>query len=497
MSAIEPGVAVRAGSAAGRWVVVATVLGSGIAFLDGSVVNVALPAIGEDLGADMAGLQWILDAYLVTLTGLLLLGGSLGDRYGRKKMYVLGLVGFTIASVLCAAAPTTTALVFARALQGAGGALLVPGSLAIISSTFHPDDRGRAVGSWAALSGVSTAIGPFLGGWLVEAFSWRWIFVINVPIAAVAVLITLRHVPETRDRGPHGSIDVAGAVTISVGLAALAYGAIEGPAGEGGLALAVGAVGAALLVAFVVIELHSSDPMLPLGLFRSTQFTGANLTTLAVYGGLGAATFLVVLELQLAIGYSPIAAGASLLPLTIITLLLSPRAGALAQRIGPRLPMTVGPIVVGLGLLLYVRIAPGASFWTDVLPGSVVLGLGLACTVAPLTSTVLGAVDDEHVGVASGVNNAVARLAGLLAVAVLPGAVGLDVAADVEAVTEGFHRAMMVSAVLCFLGGAIAFATIRKGLVVDQVPSASPFDTPCHDACLARAGSSGSGSTRA
>jgi EmrB/QacA subfamily drug resistance transporter len=352
----------RTGTAAGRWVIAATVLGSGIAFLDGSVVNVALPTIGRDLDTDLAGLQWILDGYLVTLTGLLLLGGSLGDRYGRRRVFVIGLVAFTVASVLCALAPTAALLTLARALQGAGGALLVPGSLAIISASFHPDDRGRAVGAWSALAGVTSAVGPFVGGWLVQAWSWRLIFLINVPIAAVAVAITVRHVPESSDHREHGSIDVAGAVTVSAGLAALAFAAIEGPAEGGAAAWAVGALGVVLIVAFVVIEARASDPMLPLGLFASRQFTGANLTTLAVYAGLGAATFLVVLQLQVVLGYSPIEAGASLLPLTLLMLLLSSRFGALSQRVGPRLPMTVGPLVIAVGLLLFGQVGAGSSF---------------------------------------------------------------------------------------------------------------------------------------
>jgi EmrB/QacA subfamily drug resistance transporter len=475
-------------------VVAATVLGSGIAFLDGSVVNVALPTIGRDLETDLAGLQWILDGYLVTLTGLLLLGGSLGDRFGRRKMFVVGLVAFTVASVLCAIAPTATMLIVARALQGAGGALLVPGSLAIISASFHPDDRGRAVGAWSALAGVASAIGPFLGGWLVEAWSWRLIFLINLPIAAVAIWITVRHVPESRDDRAHGSIDIAGAVTVSAGLAALAYAAIEGPAGSGSSAWLVGALGIVLMVAFVAIEARTPEPMLPLGLFGSRQFTGANLTTLAVYAGLGAATFLVVLQLQVVVGYSPMAAGASLLPLTVLMLLLSSRAGALAQRIGPRLPMTVGPLVIAVGLLLFAQVDAGASFWTDVLPAGIVLGLGLAITVAPLTATVLGAVADEHVGIASGVNNAVARLAGLLAVAILPGVVGLDLAGTAEAFSEDYGTAMVIAAGLSLLGGVVAFLTVRSARPVEAVTSTvRPFEQPCLDPCQLAERSPGAG----
>lgn len=482
MSSEPPTIALRAGTTAGRWVIAATVLGSGIAFLDGTVVNVALPTIGRDLGTDLEGLQWILDAYLVTLTGFLLLGGSLGDRYGRRRVFLIGLAGFTAASLLCAVAPNTAMLIAFRAVQGAAAALLVPGSLAILSATFHPDDRSQALGAWSALSGVTSAIGPFLGGWLVEVWSWRLIFLINLPLAVVAGWIATRHVPETRDVHAHGRLDVAGAVTISAGLAAIAYGAIEGPAGAGMVPVVVAALGVVLLVAFVAIEARRTDPMLPLGLFRSTQFTGANVTTLAVYAGLGAATFLVVLQLQVVLGYSPIASGAALLPLTVLMLLLSARAGALAQRIGPRIPMTVGPMIVAVGMLLYVRVEPGASFTTTVLPAGIVLGLGLALTVAPLTATVLAAVDDERLGIASGVNNAVARLAALLAVAVLPGAVGLDTGGSPSEFTAGFHRAMVACAVLCVVGALVAFATVRRS--TPAPPSYQPLSQPCLDPCV-------------
>ncbi len=472
---------VRAGTAEGRWIIAATVLGSGIAFLDSTVVNVALPTIGRDLDTDLAGLQWVLDSYLVTLTGLLLLGGSLGDRYGRRRIFVAGLVAFTAASLLCSVAPGIGALVAARALQGAGAALLVPGSLAIISASFHPDDRGRAVGSWSALAGVASAVGPFVGGWLVQTWSWRLIFLINLPLAAVAVWITLRKVPESRDVRPHGAIDVAGAVLISVSLAALAFAAIEGPSSGRTTAIVFGGVGLAALGGFVAVEARRDDPMLPLGLFRSRQFVGANLTTLAVYAGLGAATFLVILQLQLVVGWSPVAAGASLLPVTIAMLLLSSRAGVLAQRIGPRLPMTVGPLVAGVGLLLYRRVGPEATFLADVLPAAAVLGLGLALTVAPLTATVLGSVEEGDLGVASGVNNAVARLAGLLSIAVLPGVVGLDTTSTAASFDAGFDRAVVVAAVLCFVGGLVAWATVRTARVAEPTPA--PLEHPCADPC--------------
>lgn len=452
---------VRAGTARGRWVIAATVLGSGIAFLDATVVNVALPTIGRELDAGLAWLQWILDGYLVTLTGLMLLGGALGDRYGHRRMFVVGLAGFSLASLLCAAAPTAATLVAARALQGVGAAFLVPASLAIISASFHPDDRGRAVGTWAGLSGVTAAVGPFVGGWLVEAWSWRLIFLINLPIAAAAAWVALEHVPVMRAARPRGRLDLVGAAAISLALAAIAFAAIEGPVMGGWLPAAGGVLGAMLLFAFIGWEAGVRDPMLPLSLFRSPQFTGANLTTLTVYAGLGATTFLVVLQLQVALGYSPLASGAALLPVTILMLVLSGRFGAIAQRIGPRIPMTVGPLVVALGMLMFVRVEPGASFVGAVVAAGSVLGLGLAITVAPLTATVLAAAGDEHQGVASAINNAVARLAALLAVAVLPGLVGLDLGADPAGFTAAFRRAMVVSAALCVAGGALSFATVR------------------------------------
>lgn len=449
----------RAGTPAGRWVLAATVLGSGIAFLDGTVVNVALPAIADDLDASVSSLQWTLDAYLVTLSALLLLGGSLGDRLGRRRVFVGGLGGFVAASLLCGLAPTTGALIAARALQGVGAAFLVPGSLAIISASFHPDDRSRAVGAWSGLAGVSSALGPLAGGWLIDAVSWRLIFLINLPLAAVAGWIAVRHVPETRDPDAVRP-DILGAAAVTIGLAAVAYALIERRP-------AVAIAGVVALVSFVVIERRSRHPMLPLSLFRSAQFSGANLTTLAVYAALGGAMFLVVLQLQEAVGYSALEAGSSLLPITILMLVLSPRAGQLAQRTGPRLPMTIGPLIVAVGLLLVGRIEPGRSFWDAVLPGTIVFGLGLSLTVAPLTAAVLAAVDERHIGVGSGVNNAVARLAGLLAVAVLPAVA--DVGAS-GASSDGFTAAMRISAAVCAAGGLIAFVTIRTAVPVARRP---------------------------
>ncbi len=332
---------VRFGTATARWTIAATVLGSGMAFLDGTVVNVALPSISEDLGTSVTGLQWIVNAYLVTLSALLLLGGSLGDRYGHRTVFVTGAAVFTVASVLCGLAPTSGFLIAARTLQGVGGAMLVPGSLAIIAATFHPDDRGRAIGAWSGLAGVASSLGPFLGGWLIDSVSWRLVFLINVPLAAATIWISIRHVPETRS-SLHAPIDIPGAAMITVALAGISYAAIDHGSDA---ALVAAVIGAIALVGFLVVEQRSTHPMLPLRLFRSPQFTGTNLTTLAVYAGLSGGLFLLVLRLQVSLGYSALEAGASLVPFTIIMLVLSPFAGQLGQRVGARIPLTVGPIV--------------------------------------------------------------------------------------------------------------------------------------------------------
>jgi EmrB/QacA subfamily drug resistance transporter len=471
----------RLGTAPGRWVVAATVLGSGIAFLDGTVVNVALPAIARDLDTDVSGLQWTVDAYLVTLTALLLLGGSIGDRYGRRRVFVGGLIAFTVASVACALAPDATSLAIARAIQGAGGAFLVPGSLAILGASFDLSHRGAAVGAWSGLSGISTAIGPFLGGWLVDAWSWRLVFLINVPLAAVALAITLRHVPESRSAVAH-PLDIPGAVLATVGLAGTCWALIEGTHGFGGSELVAAVIGGGAIVAFLVVEARTSHPMLPLDIFRSRQFTGANLTTLAVYAALGGAFFLVVLELQFALGYSALEAGASLIPVTLMMLVLSSRMGALAQRIGPRLPMTVGPLIVGVGMWLFTRIEPGAAYFATVFPAACVFGFGLAVTVAPLTATVLASVDETRLGIASGVNNAAARLAGLLAVAVLPAVIHLDTALPPGEFTDRASDALLACGVLAAAGGVIAFFTVKTLVpVAPTVPA--DVSQPCHDPC--------------
>jgi EmrB/QacA subfamily drug resistance transporter len=455
-------------SGPGRWVLTIAVLGSGIAFLDGTVVNVALPAIGRDLDASTSQLQWMLNGYLLTLASLILLGGSLGDRIGRRRIFTIGVAWFTGASLLCALAPSAEALVGARLLQGVGGALLTPGSLAMIEGSFRRPDRARAIGAWSGLTGVGAALGPLLGGWLVDAISWRAIFLINLPLGLFVVLMAPRHVPETRDPLASGRLDVRGAALAALGLAGTTYALIEGPDAGASPAILVAAIGGALaLAAFVVAERRGANPMMPLTLFASRQFSAANAVTVVVYGALGGVFFLLVAFLQVALGWSPLAAGAASLPVTVLMLLFSARAGALAQAIGPRGPLTAGPLVIAAGMLLMTRIERGDAYVSSVLPAVVVFGIGLTLVVAPVTATVLAAADARHAGIASGINNAVSRVAGLLAVAIFPLIGGLtgDAFYDPVAMTDGFHAAMVAAAALAALGGVVAWLTIDPGVL--------------------------------
>lgn len=406
----------RLDSAAGRWLVAAMVLGTGMAFLDGSIVNLALPAIDGDLDAGVAGLQWTVNAYTLTLAALILVGGSLGDRWGRRRVFLVGVVWFAVASLACALAPTIEVLVAARGLQGVGGALLTPGSLAIISASIHPDDRGRAIGLWSGLAGVTTALGPLVGGTLVDAVGWRSVFWINLPLAAAVVWVTWRHVPEST--GAQERLDVEGSLLTVGTLAFLTYGLVQQE-------WVPTVAGLALLVAFVLHQWRTPHALVPLSLFADRVFTAANICTFAIYGALSGSMFLLVLQLQYVAGYSPLEAGLATLPLTVLMLLFSSRAGALGQRIGPRVPMTLGPLLSAAGLLLYLRIGADASFWLDVFPGAVLMGLGLTLLVAPLTTAVLAAAPDDQAGIASGINNAVSRTAGLLAVAAIPPLAGI------------------------------------------------------------------------
>jgi EmrB/QacA subfamily drug resistance transporter len=474
----------RMGSTAGRWVIATSVLGSGIAFIDGTVVNAALPAIAADLGADLADLQWVITGYLLTLSAFVVLGGSLGDRFGRKRVFVIGLVAFALTSLLCSAAPDVTVLIAARLVQGMAAALLLPSSLALISASFAPTDRGAAIGAWSGLGGIAGAIGPFLGGWLISAVSWRAVFLINVPLCAVAIVLAVLHVPETLDADAPEQLDVAGSSALVLGLGGLVYALIEGPAASWTpVSIVAGVVGVVGLVAFVVIERTSRHPMVPLDLFASRQFSGANGATLFVYASLGATTFFVVVYLQTSLGYSPLEAGAVFLPLTLLMLLFSARAGALAQRIGPRWPMTIGSLIVAIGVALFVRVAPGVSYVAGVLPATIVLGIGLTLTVAPLTTAVLAAVADNHAGVGSAVNNAVARIGSLLAVAVLPAMAGLTDESGTLDLADGFTRAMLLSAALALIGSVVACLTVRRSTPVSDV-TVGNLAVVCLDPCV-------------
>jgi EmrB/QacA subfamily drug resistance transporter len=452
---------VRLGTATGRAVVLAAVLGSGMTMLDGTVVNVALRTIGEDLDASLAQLQWISNGYLLSLSSFILLGGSLGDRFGRRRIFVVGTIWFALASLLCGVAPTAEVLIAARVLQGCGAALLTPGSLAMIQGAFVHDDRAKAIGAWSGLGSVAAAIGPFVGGALVQYASWRWIFLINLPLAVVTVITAQKAVPETLDPHAPRQFDGVGAVLAALTLGGLTYALIEWGSAYAPWALVVMLLAA---VGYVVDERRSDHPMLPLGIFASRTFTAANVMTLVVYAALGAVLFFLVLQLQTVSGYGALEAGVATLPITICMLLLASKGGALGTRIGPRIPMTVGPLVMAVGTLLLLGVDSDVSYWVDVLPGLTVFGLGLALMVAPLTATVLAAASDEHAGIASGVNNAVARAGALLAVAALPVAVGLggDEYADPAALDAAYGAALVVCAVLLAVGGGVSWVSIRS-----------------------------------
>jgi EmrB/QacA subfamily drug resistance transporter len=466
-------------TARGRWVLTATVMGSSMAMLDGSVVGIAQPAIGREFHAPIAGLQWISVGYLLSLAGLLLLSGALNDRYGRRRVFLIGVTWFALASMVCAIAPNIGLLIAARILQGVGGALLTPGSLAILEASFAPAERGRVIGAWSGLGALASAIGPPLGGFLISAVSWRLIFLINAPVAVAVVLISLRHVPESRDPDATGSIDIAGSALTVTGLVGLSYGLIEGaaegwtsPVVEGALAL-----GIAALLLFVVVELRVRAPIVPLEIFRSMQFSATNVETLLIYGMFGGVLFLLPIELQQVSHYSPTEAGASFLPLTVLMLLFSARSGALSARIGPRLQMSLGPIIIAGGLALLARIDAGGNYLIEVLPAVLLFGVGLAITVAPLTATALSSAPAERTGLASAVNNTVARTGSLLAVALLPAIAGVtgDSYLHPSVFEVGFQRAAIIAAVICAAAGLLAGATIRNPRVP---PAAKPQPAP-------------------
>jgi EmrB/QacA subfamily drug resistance transporter len=450
---------VRFESAQGRWVIASAVLGSGIAFLDGSVVNTALPHIRTSFHSGLTGQQWVVTAYLLTLGSLLVVGGAIGDLFGRRRAFVVGLVGFSVTSLACGLAPNLGVLIAARVLQGVAAALLVPGSLAMLSAVFHPRDRARAIGAWSGLAGVSTALGPFVGGWLIDTISWRWIFLINPLLAIPAIVISQRFVPETKGQRRNGHVDVAGAVTLSLGLGGVVYAMIEGPSSGWTTATVFAvAVGLLSLVAFAVIEGRVPNPMVPLTLFRSVVFAGLNAATLVMWGAIGAVFFLLTIHLQNTLGYSALEAGAATLPVTVLMLLFAARSGALAERIGPRTSLIVGPLVTAASFALMSTITAKSRYLVGVFPAITVFGIGLVITVAPLTATLLSSIDDDRAGVGSAINNAIARVAALLAIAVLPALSGMSGAAGT--VAAGFARAMWICCVATTLASIICARTI-------------------------------------
>ncbi len=455
----------------GRLTLVALTLGSAVAILDSTVVNVALRALGEDLGATLGQLQWVVNGYLLALASLVLLGGALGDRLGRRRVYVVGMVVFLLASMACAFAPTVEVLIATRVVQGVGAALLTPGALAIIESSYAPADRGAAIGTWAGYAGVGAALGPFVGGWLVDNGGWRWVFGINVPLCLAVLALTFYAVPESRDDEATGRFDLGGAALTVLALGALTWSLIS--ARETAPWAVLGAAGLAVVagVGFVRRERRLPAPMVPMGLFASRVFSAANAMTMLVYGALGSVLFLLVLQLQVSAGWSALAAGLIALPLTISMMLLSSRAAALSQRIGPRKPMSIGPLVCAAGVVGLLGVGEGSRWW-DVLPGMVVFALGLSLLVAPLTATVLAAAPDRYAGVASGVNNAVARAGTLLAVAALPAVAGLSGTAyqDPVALTHGYRIAMAICAALLVTGGVVSWLGLR------QAPELVPAD---------------------
>ncbi|MDB4937786.1 MAG: putative transrane efflux protein [Labilithrix sp.] len=496
-------------TSAGHRALLVAIVGSSMAFLDGTVVNVALPVMQRDLGMTIDSAQWVVEAYALFLASLVLVGGTLGDRYGRKRVFLAGVVLFSLASATCGAAPSALFLIVARAVQGVGGALLVPGSLSLISAAY-PDEhaRGRAIGTWSSFSAITAAVGPVAGGWVVSHASWRWLFYFNAPIAVLVLLLARRGIVETRDESAPRRMDWAGASMVTIGLGLVVYGLIDsgkvaGAAGE--IVLIV--TGLVTLVAFVLVEARRAEPMVPLALFRSRTFAGTNLVTLLLYGALGAAMFFVPFDLIHVQRYSPAAAGASLLPFVLLVSGMSPAAGAIAARIGPRIPLVIGPLVTTCGFVALAVPHIGGSYWTTFFPGVVLVGLGMGATVAPLTSAVMESVERRHAGLASGVNNAVSRAAGLLAIAVLgvvlrsrfdgaldahvatmnlPPSVAATIAAErdklggtelgtveetyraplraafADAFVTGFRTTMIACAVLTALGAAAAFVSLRK-----------------------------------
>jgi EmrB/QacA subfamily drug resistance transporter len=483
----SPGEFVAYRSARGRWIVAAMILGSSVAGVDSTVVAVALPAIGRNLDASFQALQWTVTGYTLTLASLILLAGSLSDRWGRRRVFLVGLGWFTAASVLCAAAPGIGWLIAARAVQGVGGALMTPASLAIIEASFQPGDRTHAIGTWAGFSGVSAAIAPFVGGWLLEAASWRAIFLINVPVAAVTAWTTWRHVPESRDSSQPGGTDWTGALAGVVALAAITYAIIVLPGSGAASAQFIGAavLAVASAAAFLIAERHTGSPMLPLAIFAPRQFRAANAITFVVNGALGGFAFLFIPALEIVAGYSPVIAGSALVPVTAVTLLLSGPSGRLAERIGPRPQIVAGCLACAAASALAVRIGARAGYWTDVLPVALLFGLGLASLLPPLTATAMSSAPDAQAGLASGVNNAVARIAGLLWIAALPPIVGITGAAYIHPAQfhSGFGQICWICAA-AFSGAALFAGALitRSGRAVQEQPALVQTAVP-HLAC--------------
>ena len=456
----------RLASAAGRWVLAVAVLGEAMVLLEATVVNVALPAIGRDLGAGVAGLQWTLNGYVLTLAALVLPAGSLSDLYGRRRMFTLGAGAFVAASALCAAAPTIQLLVAARFVQGVGGALLTPGSLALIDAAFHPDDRTRAIGAWAGLTAVAAAIGPPVGGYLTDALSWRAVFLINLPVGAFVIVVAALRVPESRDPTRAGGLDLPGAALAALAIAGLCFALIQASGGLTPGVMTAAAVSLTAAVAFAAVERRSGHPMLPLELFRSRQFASTTVLALVTCAALGGVIFLFVAFLQISLGYTALQAGAATPPVTILLLIGSRPSGVIAQRIGPRIPLTAGALLTGAGLLLMARIHRGDSYVT-MLPALVVFGAALAALITPLTATVLASVDARHSGTASAVNNALSRLGQMIAVAALPLAAGLSGTdfANPAKLAAGFPIAMTIAAGASFAAALLAWTTIRDDVL--------------------------------
>jgi EmrB/QacA subfamily drug resistance transporter len=433
-------------------VLVATILGSGVVFLDGTIVNLALPKISQGLHAGFSDLQWIADGYLLSLSSLILLGGSLGDILGRKRMYLIGLAGFGLVSLLCGLSPNVGFLIAFRILQGVFGALLVPGGLAIINTNFPREERGAAIGRWSAWSGILAAIGPLVGGYIIDAISWRWIFFINIPLIVACGLLAIKNVDESKDqRARH--IDTKGASLAGVALAGITYGLIEGPASHWQSKAVISLIaGLGLAAVFLWYEYRSRDPMVQLSLFRSRNFSGSNAMTFAMYGALAGFMFALVIYMQTKLGYSAIKAGASLLPVSLILLFFSSRVGALSSKIGPRYFLTAGPLIASLGMFLLINYKAGDSYWWFLLPRVLLFSIGLVLLVAPLTTTVMTSVEDSSSGIASGINNAVSRIAGLVVIALL----GLAGAGNV------YRFSMTLCALFAAAAGIISYLTIQN-----------------------------------